>query len=191
MDSSNLKIVCYTGGCCGDLVAALIDPTGSTLNTEFKTVIHNVDRLKLKKPHVFNTVKDKISYVKEMSTSYLSIPSHDLDFHVLQQHSFIAITVHDKNTALWAAERFKRCHRPHVWEEVQNQCGAASVSDYADMLIDYSNMVKNYTDQLIKLEDIVSGHLVQPLQNIIENSISQKGKSFYQQWLEIQYSNIT
>ena len=38
MDDDNLKIVCYTGGTCGDLISALIDSSGSKLNHIFKTV---------------------------------------------------------------------------------------------------------------------------------------------------------
>lgn len=186
MDSSNLKIICYTGGSCGDLVTALIDPTDAMLNTEFKTVIHAEERTKLKKPHLFNTAEEKISYVNEIGTCYRSIPSHDLDFHVLQSHNFISITIQDKSTALWAAERFKRCHRPHVWKEMQNKCSASSVSDYADILIHYSNMVKTRTSKLIKLEDIVSGNLIKTLEDIANLSISEQGRAFYQSWLDVQ-----
>lgn len=186
MEPNLLNIVCYTGGTCGDLVTAVIDPKDATLNHKLKTVIHHAQRSKLKKPHLFSSIEEKVSYISEVKPQYQSIPSHDLDFHSSHQHNFISITVEDPSIALWAAERFKNCHRPYVWEEMQKFCGATSVKDYADILIHYSNMVKSHTTKLIRLEDIVLGKLISVVEDIIDMPVSKASKIFYQSWLEIQ-----
>lgn len=186
MAADLLNIVCYTGGTCGDLVTAVIDPTGAELNRGLKTVMHCPQRAKLKKPHLFASTEEKICYINTVNSQYQSIPSHDLDFHVSQRHSFISITVQNSSTALWAAERFKNCHRQHVWEEMQKFCGATSVNDYADILIHYSNMVRTHTTKLIQLEDIVQGNLTSVVEGITGMPVSESGKVFYQSWLEIQ-----
>ncbi len=186
MDPSSLKIVCYTGGTCGDLVTALIDPLDATLNSEFCTVIHDTQRAKLKKPHLFDNDQEKIIYLLEISKHYRSVPSHDLNFHVAQQHDFISITVVDRDVAVWAAERFKRCHRPHVWEEMQKVCGAKSIEDYAEILIHYSAMVQKHTAKLIQLEDIVSGKLIKSLEDLLKVDLPEHSKNFYQAWLDMQ-----
>lgn len=186
MDSNSLKIICYTGGTCGDLITALIDPVDAVLNSELGTVTHTVDRAKLKKPHLFNNNLEKANYLLEAASHYRSIPSHDLDFHVEQQHDFMSITVNDPTIAVWAAERFKKCHRPHVWAEMQKVCGAKSIEDYANILIHYSNMVQKHTNKLIQLEDIVSGQLINVLEKLISTELSDHSKNFYQAWLDMQ-----
>lgn len=186
MEPGDLKIICYTGGTCGDLVTAVIDPTGATLNQRLNTVTHTAYRTKLKKPHLFFNNDEKLQYLGDIKSQYQSIPSHDLDFHVSKKHDFISITVQDKNIALWAAERFKNCHRPHVWEEMQRVCGANSVDDYADILIHYSTAVKNHTNKLIQLEDILAGKLIESLELGLSLTISEQGKDFYHSWISVQ-----
>ena len=181
MDSNHLKIVCYTGGTSGDLISAMIDSTHARFQNT--TVIHSDDRRRLKKPHTFANDEEKDHYITEISTQYLSIPSHDLDYHVRRSHRFIAITVQDFKIAMWAARRFRGLHRPHVWQEMQTVCGAATIEDYAQMLIDYSNMVVNLTDDVIKLEDIRNGQAIQSLTKL---GINSKHKNLYQNWLDLQ-----
>ena len=106
MDTNSLAIVCYTGGTCGDLISAMIDYHDATF-TVFKTVKHADRRQRLKKPHLFTTTEEKNQYLVEVAQQYNSIPSHDLDYHVQQQHKFISIIVEDATVAQWAANRFK------------------------------------------------------------------------------------
>ena len=181
MASDRLKIVCYTGGTCGDLIAAMIDSTHARFQNT--TVIHSDGRRRLKKPHIFANDEEKDQYITEMSTQYLSIPSHDLDYHVRRSHRFIAITVQDFEIAMWAARRFRGLHRPQVWQAMQTVCGAATIEDYAQMLIDYSNMVVNHTTDVVKLEDIRNG---QAIQSLIKLGINSKHKNLYLNWLDLQ-----
>ena len=181
MDSDTLKIVCYTGGTCGDLISALIDPTH--VKFENTAVMHLANRQRLKKPHTFDNNKEKDQYINEISTQYLSIPSHDLDYHIQQSHQFIAITVQDSEIAMWAARRFQALHRPHVWQEMQTKCGAATIEEYAQMMIDYSNMIVNHTTDIVKLEDIRNGQAIQALAKL---GINSTHKNLYQNWLDLQ-----
>jgi hypothetical protein len=181
MALDTLTIVCYTGGTCGDLISALIDPTHARFQD--RSVIHTNNRQLLKKPHTFANNEEKDRYVNDISTQYLSIPSHDLDYHVQRGHKFISITVQDFNVAMWAAQRFKKLHRPQVWQEMQTKCGASTIEDYAQMLIHYSNMVATHTNNIVKLEDIQNGLALDSLKKLGINVLS---KNLYQNWLDLQ-----
>ena len=173
-----MKIICYTGGTCGDVITALFDSTSTCYHGA--TVMIDADRSRLKKPHTFANNEEKDRYLEEMVTKYQSIPSHDLGYHVGRHHEFIGITVYDWNVALWAAQRFKDLHRPHVWTEMTAVCGAITVEDYAQLLIDFSNLIVQHTDKIITLESIQTG-------TALQNSILQNAdRDFYKTWLEAQ-----
>lgn len=185
MDSDHITIVCYTGGTCGDLISAMIDPCDTVLNTAAGTVALPAHRIKLKKPHMFGSALIKDQYLQTANTG-TCISSHDLDYHVDRQHQFIGITVQDFNVALWAAQRFKKLHRPQVWTEMQQRCGAGTAEQYAQILIDYSNMVVDKTDKIVALESILSAHAATTIQNITGIPVSSAGIDFYQTWLDLQ-----
>jgi len=174
-----IDIVCYTGGACGDLVAAILDPRDAKFKNT--TVVHADSRIRLKKPHLFANDADKDQYLSEISLQYAAVPSHDLDYHARQKHKFIGITVSDWKTAMWAAERFKRLHRPQVWQEMQEKCGARDVEGYAQMMIDFSNLIKNYTDDIVTLEAIVNGTVLEQL-----TQFQVRTKHLYTNWLDLQ-----
>jgi hypothetical protein len=184
MESSNLTIVCYAGGMCGDLVSALVDHRGSRF-TSYKTINHVAERIRLKKPHLL-TLDEKNQYLSDISKQYLSIPSHDLEYHRQQSHNFISITVEDFKTATWAASRFKNIHRPHVWQEMQQLCGATDIESYAQILIDFSNLVKQTATATVSLEDIISGRVISSLETILKSDITQPSKNIYNNWLDLQ-----
>jgi hypothetical protein len=178
-----IEIVCATGGTCGDILTAVMDSN----DVEFRNgaVWISPTRSRLKKPHSFINDLAKNNYIDSMCLTYKSIPSHDLDLHIKYKHSFIAITVDKFETAVWAAERFKKLHRPHVWEEMQKFCGASTVGEYAQTLIDYSNLVRKYTTRIVALERIVDGYAIEDLKQITQLDLNNE---FYQQWLKLQYN---
>ena len=182
MEPTDLKIVCYTGGTCGDLISALIDPQ----DVQFKmcSIMHHPDRIKLKKPFLM-TDEQKQRYIEQISTKYNSIVSHDLNYHVDHNQQFITITVKDFSVAQHAAQRFKDLHRPHVWEEMSANCGAVTVNDYAQILIDYSNMVTQHTEHVLELERIFSNDVVEDLEKIQWKKCNN-GKNIYKQWIKLQ-----
>ena len=173
-----IDIVCYTGGSCGDLITALIDGKGAYFRN--KAVMFEQDRLRFKKPHTFANDEEKDQYLIEIANKYRSIPSHDLQYHIKSGHDFIGITVQDLNVAKWAANRFKELHRPHVWAEMAAACGANTVEAYAQMMLDFSNLVVAHTNKTITLESIRAGLALQ--NPILENA----NKDFYNTWLELQ-----
>lgn len=155
-----IDIVCYNGGACGDIITAMIDPRGSTISNK---VWLFSDRSLLKKTHLFPNDDARDRYVTRMSHYWKSIPSHDLEYHVRKGHDFIGITVEDWDTALWAATRFKKLHRPQVWQEMVKRCGVQDVPGYAQMMRDFSSLIKTKTQRIIQLERIVSGHVAEDL----------------------------
>lgn len=189
MVPDNLTIVCYTGGSCGDLITAMIDHRGSKFMPNH-TVKHIDERQRLKKPHLFASDKEKDQYLLDIAQQYNSIPSHDLDYHIRRGHKFISIVVDDIDVACWAAKRFKDLHRPHVWEEMSKMCGAKTVDDYAQILIYYSNMVRNYTTHTVSLESIKQKTAIANLEQALGQTISQSGKNVYRNWWNLQHNSI-
>ncbi len=181
-----IEIVCYMGGTCGDLISAIIDHRDSQL--ERGRIIHTDIRQRLKKPHRFPTTKDKDDYLKqvETDTNYRSISSHDLSYHIESTHSFIGIVCDNLNVALKAAHRFKNLHRPHVWNEMQSVSGAKTVDDYAQMILDISNLIRQHTTKTVKLESIMSGNVLPELNNILSIPVDKRGSDVYQNWLVMQ-----
>jgi hypothetical protein len=174
-------IVCYTGGSCGDIITALIDPRDAVFKGS--AVMHHAHRQQLKKPHLFDGDAKRNQYLHNIGQQYLSVPSHDLEYHLRQAHDFITIAV-TPSTALWAAERFRALHRPHVWHEMQQACGATSIEDYAQIMIDYSNMVRQHTKKVINLDYILDGSAADIVQSYTGQS--PLGQDFYAQWLQLQ-----
>jgi len=173
-----IEIICYAGGTCGDLITALIDSKGAYFQNT--AVMFEQDRLRFKKLHTFANDEEKDQYLSEMTNKYKSVPSHDIQYHIKRKHNFIGITVKDFNIAIWAAKRFKELHRPHVWAEMASVCGVNSIEDYAQTMIDFSNIVIQHTDRIITLESIKNGVL---LQNPILKNTS---KNLYQNWSDLQ-----
>ena len=173
-----IEIICYTGGTCGDLITALIDSQGAYFRN--KAVMFEQDRLRFKKPHAFANDEEKDQYINEMAIKYRSIPRHDLQYHIRRGHDFIGITVQDLSVAKWAAKRFKELHRPHVWAEMTAVCGVDTVEDYAQIMIDFSNLVIQHTDKIITLESIKAG-------TVLQNQLLPTGnKNLYQNWQDLQ-----
>ena len=174
-----MNIVCYTGGACGDMISAILDPTGTRFNNT-AMIIDDVYRTRLKKPHLFQSDLEKDQYLIEIEKKYKSIPSHDLDYHIRKKHNFIGITVQDKTVALWAATRFKRLHGAHVWEEMNTVCGVGTVEGYAQIMIDFSDLIKQHTDRIVSLESILAG-------TALDNPILKlANKNVYRNWIDLQ-----
>jgi len=174
-----MHIICYAGGTCGDLLTAMIDPTAADI--VMARLQLPADRTRLKKPHQFQDALEKDRYIEEAGARYQSLPSHDLEYHISRHHDFIGITVRDWHTAMWAATRFQKLHRAHVWEEMQRHCGASSLDEYAQILIDFGNLVSAHTDRLVTLESILDGSVIEHIRPWCDADTS-----FYQQWRQQQ-----
>lgn len=177
-----LNVVCYSGGTCGDLVSAMIDPKDAEL--KLSRIVMPQYRSRLKKPHQFVDSLAKDQYIQEISLTYRSIPSHDLQYH--RGQDFIGITVEDRCLAEQAARRFRDLHRPEVWAEMQKCCGAESIEQYAMVLIDFSTLVQQHATWTLKLEDIVAGLAIQRLVQI-GKVVDETSQDLYQSWLSQQH----
>jgi hypothetical protein len=178
------------GGACGDLVMSVIDSVGSKMKDGrvytkgYDPEDINTLRFKLKKPHVFSSDEKKDQFLIDISSSYSSIPSHDTEYHIKRNHQFITVVVSDEETALWASERFKSYHRPHIWDEMVIACGANSVEGYAEMLLNYTKRITQYTDKVIDIRsDILSGKLIEKMQGFVDTTLDI---DFYNIWLSQQ-----
>ena len=112
-----------------------------------------------------------------------SVVSHDYEYHIRKNHKLLCIGVFDRASALWAATRFKQLHQLHVWEEMCNKCGANTIEEYAQMYIDYSNMiVENEQNRLIDLRTIINGSLIETLKTL-GFKINATAVELYDIWL--------
>jgi hypothetical protein len=179
-----IHIVCYTGGTCGDLVSAMIDARDAEIR-ESGAVFHAADRTRLKKPHLFVSDQEKDQYLESV-IGYLSISSHDTDYHMRRGHAFVSVGIQRLDTAIWAAQRFRDLHRPQVWQEMTARCGAETLEQYAQIMMDYSSMVANHTRDVVKLESIVQGTAVTELQDILGRPLQPDSVEFYHNWLRKQ-----
>ena len=186
MGSKNMIFVVYMGGTCGDLLTGLLDWSGCLINPTTKAMQVPKDRQRFKKPHLFANDQERDQYVADMSYKYQSLPSHDLAYHQRRQHSFISITVGEFSHALWAAKRFQSVHRPEVWQEVQRLHKINSIDDYANMILDYSAMIKNIAPMTVTLDSILSGQAIDRLEDLGFDINQEVKQLHYPQWLENQ-----
>lgn len=186
--ASDIKIipVVYMGGTCGDLVSAMLDLTGVSLDSTFRKMQMPLERQRLKKPYTFNNDQEKDQYLVDMSKKYSSVPSHDLDYHVQRSHWFVGIRVRNLNIARWAADRFRHAHRPEVWQTVKQGWQIDTVEQYAQLLMDYANLISQHTTHLLNLEDIVSGYGVSCLEHIIGCKLGKNAVNCYRSWQDLQ-----
>lgn len=178
-----IDVIVYMGGSCGDLAAALIDNADCQVNSEHGTMNMTYIRQALKKPHQFASDLEKDQYLKNSSLIYLSVPSHDLDYHVRNHHRFLAITVKTPSLAYWAAQRFQKSLLPHTWTKICDSYHIKTVDDYASLMLNYSKMIVNRTLFIIDLEDIVAGNAVDIIEKKSCNGVCDGARHLYREWL--------
>jgi hypothetical protein len=173
-----LNIVCFMGGTAGDLVTALLDSSG-VIVSPFSAEVPAM-RTQLKKPHLFRSNDEKDILVAIANTS---ISSHDYAYHLDRQHKILCVVVTDLESALWAATRFKELHRDHVWAEMSAKCGATTITEYAQMYIDFSIAVKENPNALIiDLKDLLSGNLLNCIKEL-NIPLADNAAELYNIWL--------
>lgn len=176
-------IICYMGGSCGDLLTAIVDPKDAVIDANDRVLLSS-GRQKLKKPHEFKSTVEKDQYLKTITKSYNSIPSHDIEYHIKKKHDFVGIIVEKIDTALWAAERFKQIHSTEIWEGMQIATGGTkTIKEYAQMMLDYRHLVLQNTQKTVTLESILEGTVIEQLQPFVT---TLPGIDFYQSWLKAQ-----
>lgn len=178
-----MHYVVYMGGTCGDLVSAVIDNRGNSVDGT--KIQMQVTRALLKKPYIFKDSAEKLRYLDEIKDMYTCIPSHDVEFHIEQVHDIIGIAVETEYIANWCAERFKAVHRPAVWEQVCKSMNIETVNDYAEMLLNYSTgVIKPATNNIITVEEILDGKLCEKLHSF---GIDTLDEELYNNWINAQW----
>ena len=174
-----MDIVLYMGGCCGDIITGLIDTKGISIASS-KCVILK-ERSKLKRSFEFDNTAEKDVYIASACRYWNSLPSHDADYHMQNNHTYIGILCSDLEIALWAATRFRGLHRDSVWERMSKASGAKTIEEYAQLIIDFSSMIKTGTHKTIELKDIVNGHAIDKLKLL--TNVDSSASIMYDQWL--------
>ena len=174
-----MDIILYTGGCCGDIITGLIDTKGISI-TSGKCVILK-ERAKLKRSFQFDSDAEKDAYITSASRYWNSLPSHDADYHIKNNHPYLGIVCSDLKTAMWAATRFRKLHSDLVWQRMSKVSGAKTIEDYAQLIIDFSNMIKSSSYKTIELADIVNGYAIDKLKLLTQ--LDDCASIMYDQWL--------
>lgn len=177
--------IVYMGGCCGDLVASILDWKDTKFDLAYRKINFPLRRQKLKKFYEFSSDKEKDHYVVESSYFYKSLPSHDIDYHLRHDHYVIGITAKTQEAAQWAARRFKSAHKPRVWEQVCKSHQIESVEQYANLIVDYSTWIESKIAKTISLEHILKGNLIEDLQKITAIPLDKRSKNHYSSWLDL------
>lgn len=174
------------GGTCGDLITAMIDPTGAGFDLALRKMTLPPERMRLKRPQDFPDDQAKDAYLESVAGIYASVPSHDIDYHVQRQHRFLGITVQDPAQALWAAQRFREVHSDRVWHTVSQGWNIHTVEQYAQLMTDHGTMLQHKTMHIIGLEDITAGRAVPILERIIGRKLDKGSVSCYHNWQAMQ-----
>jgi|TARA_R110000823_G_scaffold222275_1_gene350611 hypothetical protein len=175
-----MNIILYMGGCCGDIVTGLIDAKGISISSGRCIVLN--ERSKLKRSFQFNNDKERDEYITTANVYWKSLPSHDADYHLRNKHSYTGIVCSDWETAIWAATRFRILHTDIVWNRMSKVSGAKSIEEYAQLIMDFSNMIKPDAYKIIDLKDIVNGHAVSKLKSLTD--LDDCATIIYNQWLK-------
>ena len=173
------SIIVYMGGCCGDLVTGLIDSRGTSISNG-KCILLK-ERSKFKRSFEFSDDHERNVYLNDVVKYWNSIPSHDAEYHIRHKQKFTGIVCTDIETATWAASRFKNLHREEVWQRMNQFTGTTTVEAYAQMIIDFSNMIKPHAYNTIELKDIAQGNVLEKLKCF--SDIDTTADIFYNQWL--------
>ena len=174
------ELILYMGGCCGDIITGLIDTKGISITSEKCIVLK--ERSKLKRSFEFDNTAEKDAYISSASRYWNSLPSHDADYHMQNNHPYLGIVCGNWETALWAATRFRGLHRDLVWKRMSKASGAKTIEEYAQLIMDFSNMIKPAAYKTIELADIVEGNAIEKLKELTQ--LDDCASIMYNQWLE-------
>lgn len=181
MENQELIVVCYMGGTYGDTVAGLINEDLKT-DVLWLVVRPNEEVSKLKKPHTFGSDQEKDEYINSISSEYKCILSHDQDYHFSRNHNVLGIVVTNIKSALKCANRFKVAHRPQVWKEMMDRCGAKTIEEYAEMMLHYSSTIEKQSKWIISTDEIEDGRVLEKITQITGTPVSTLTQNAYKNW---------
>lgn len=174
------ELILYMGGCCGDIITGLIDTKGISIESGKCVILEQRERLKRSFSFENDTQKDE--YIKDASVYWKSLPSHDAEYHIQNNHKYLGVVCSDRNTALWAATRFRGFYSDTVWNRMSEVSGAKTIEDYAQSIMDFSYWIKTKASSTIELLDIVHGNAIDKLKLLTE--LDSSANIMYTQWLK-------
>lgn len=175
-------IICFAGGTSGDLAVSVLDPRNCTYDTKNGRIKIAMDRAGMKKFWKYNDVETKIQYIKQAFAMYDSLPSHDVDFHLANNHQeVIGITCFDENLREKSAIRFKDLHRSEVWDSLPKVCKTETVQQYSDDILQISRKLER-AFTTIDLSEIIKGDLISRFTGL-GYEIGRESVKIYNDWL--------
>ena len=164
-----MNIIVYPPGAGGNLVSAVIDNKFYYYNgVHFET---HRKKLRMKSYIESMTDIDRDDYLVEISSKYLSLPSHLIDYHINRKHDFILIAPVTDTEINWCINRFAKIHTT-IKDLVENTEDA------------YKAFVENgkqHTKKIITVEEIYSGKLLERLREYVTTPLNEQ---LYHTWLE-------
>jgi hypothetical protein len=164
-----MKIIVYPPGAGGNLVSAVVDN-----KLYYYTGVHfETYRKKLRMKTYIDSMSDidRDNYMIEMSSKYLSVPSHVIEYHINRKHDFILIAPVTDIEIKWCIDRFAKIH-PTLKDLVQNS---------EDGFKAFVENGKQHTDKVITVEEIYSGKLLERLKEYVTTPLNEE---LYYTWLE-------
>jgi hypothetical protein len=164
-----MDIIVYPPGAGGNLVSAVID----NRYYYYDGIHFHTFRKKLRTLDDTETMTDeeRDSYILEMSSKYLSVPSHIIDYHINRKHDFILIAPVTDVEINWCINRFIKIH-PILKNLVENSEDGYKV---------FVENGKQHTDKIITVEEIYSGKLIDRLKEYVTTPLNEQ---LYHTWLE-------
>ena len=172
-----IDIVAYTGGSCGEMVTAVIDPTGYHFNGRYLELL-KYDRSKLKNREWDFSLSniDRDNVINELALKYKSLPSHKIDYHVLRKHDVIFIDSTEPGIDEWVFNRLHDIHGKNEWLNLEKDKEV-----FFNNLQENQQVMLSIAKRVIKLRDILEGKLIDVLKTYVSTPLNE---SLYYTWLE-------
>lgn len=163
-----MYIISAIPGACSDIVSAVIDSTDCHLSPKGHIIFLHQDRKLLKYP---NIDKSKVPEMIEVSRRRYNSISSQYSKIINQQdvtNQYIAVDVTDDSSLDWCVNRLKILFPEIIFEK--------------DKLKYQTVWHRNYADQLIDLNDVLSGNLITKLSRHVPTKLNEE---FYYRWLTL------
>ena len=162
-------IILYQGGSGGDMLSAIIDNRDYYFDGNLFR-LHNFDRIKLRNRKYVKgmTDIDRDMYIQE--TTYKSLASHQLNYHIDRKHRYIHIDCSDPMMAKWIINRFHKLYDGEDWYQ----------RTQPDSILNWAKRASEHAYLNIDLRDILNGKLIEILKPHVDTPLNSV---LYESWL--------
>jgi len=196
-----MNIILYRGGMCGDIIAAMIDPTIYKKRiieiTDYDDIVMGQivknSRCKLKKFWKYND-EYKINYIEKfkfINQNNLLILSHDTNLSLKYfNKETVQIVCNDDELLNLFSRRFHELHRPHVIRQV-----SAAIDSKSNFIDDYYSSLKIWQDafkfeKTLDISQIYHSNFVDTLKNLFPHIDIERAKLLHKKWIAKEQKNI-